>query len=85
MPPAHDGDVTEEAASSARTPIVVWSVRRGGGARPFRTVQVHGVPVGLAHDITDVVRLAHEAGVHPVDLDDPAVVRWVGGDKYTWA
>jgi hypothetical protein len=75
------GDVTDEAPP--QPPIVVWGVTPGD--RPFRTVQIRGLPAGLARDVTDVVRLAYEAGLSPVDLDDPAVVRWVGGDKYTWA
>ncbi|CAL9347704.1 MULTISPECIES: hypothetical protein [Streptomyces] len=75
------GDVTDE--TPPQPPIIVWGVTHGD--RPFRTVQVRGEPVGLAHDLTDVVRLAYDAGLSPVDLDDPATVRWVGGDKYTWA
>ncbi|MFD1832328.1 hypothetical protein ACFSJS_22150 [Streptomyces desertarenae] len=74
--------MTEDVPPPGPAPVVVWGVTHGD--RPFRTVQVHGVPVGLAHDITDVVRLVHAAGVRPADLDDPAVVRWVGGDKHTW-
>ncbi|MBT2365895.1 hypothetical protein J7E88_11405 [Streptomyces sp. ISL-10] len=64
------------------TPIVVTGVIPGDP--PFRVVQLYGEPAGIAHDMLDVIQLAHEAGVKPVDLDDPAVVRWVGGGKYHW-
>ncbi len=72
--------VTDQTPS--QPPIIVWGVTHGD--RPFRTVQLSDGTVGLAHDITDVVRLAYDAGLSPVDLDDPATVRWVGGGKYTW-
>jgi hypothetical protein len=62
--------------------IVVSGVQTGDP--PFRIVQIRGNTVGIAHDVLDVLRLAHEAGLEHVDLDDPAVVRWVGGDKYKW-
>ncbi|MFF3558994.1 hypothetical protein ACFYXS_02980 [Streptomyces sp. NPDC002574] len=64
------------------TPIVVSPVHEGDP--PFRIVQIGGETVGIAHDLLDVVRLAHEAGIAHVDLDDPAVVRWVRGAKYHW-
>jgi hypothetical protein len=63
--------------------IVVSPV--AAGDPPFRVVQVNGVTVGVARDMVDVFRLAHAAGLHHVDLDDPEVVRWVGGGKYKWA
>ncbi|MDN3294324.1 hypothetical protein QWM81_09735 [Streptomyces ficellus] len=63
-------------------PIVVSGVVPGDP--PFRVVQIHGNPVGIARDMLDVVRLAHQAGLTHVDLDDPALVRWVGGGKYRW-
>jgi hypothetical protein len=62
--------------------IVVLGVQPGDP--PYRMVQVRGATVGLARDLGDVIRLGHEAGVQQVDLDDPAVVRWVGGGKYKW-
>ncbi|MFM9368633.1 hypothetical protein [Streptomyces sp. Da 82-17] len=55
------------------------------GNPPHRVVQIRGAVAGLAHDLIDVVRLAHHAGLEHVDLDDPKVVRWVGGGKYKWA
>ncbi len=64
-------------------PIVVWPVTPG--EPPFRLVEIRGEAVGRAESIVDVVTLAHDAGLAHVDLDDPAVVRWVGGGKYTWA
>ncbi|MFG2191941.1 hypothetical protein [Streptomyces sp. NPDC048639] len=69
--------------SDARAPIVVSRVMPG--EPPFRIVEINGEMVGTAHDILDVVRLAQRAGSRHIDLDDPAAVRWVGGDKYTWA
>jgi hypothetical protein len=64
------------------SPIVVTPVERG--ERPFRVVQINGETAGIARDMVDVLRLAHAAGMHHVDLDDPAMVRWVGGGKYKW-
>jgi hypothetical protein len=67
----------------ASAPIVVTGVVPADP--PFRIVQVNGVPAGSAHDITDVIRIAHQAGLKHVDLDDPSFVRWVGGGKYKWS
>ncbi|MET7622708.1 hypothetical protein [Streptomyces sp. NPDC005408] len=64
------------------TPIVVSGITPGDP--PFRFVQINGKPVGVAHNMVDVIRLAYQAGLKDVDLDDPALVRWVGGDKYRW-
>lgn len=63
-------------------PMVVSGVVPGDP--PFRMVEVDGEPVGIARDLSDVVRLARRLGLKHVDLDDPAVVRWVGGGKYHW-
>ncbi|UYQ64684.1 hypothetical protein [Streptomyces peucetius] len=63
--------------------IVVLPVSPGDP--PFRLVQIRGETAGVAHDMLDVIRLAHHAGLEHVDVDDPAVVRWVGGGKYKWA
>ncbi|OII59677.1 hypothetical protein BJP40_13100 [Streptomyces sp. CC53] len=52
---------------------------------PFRVVEIDGQVAGTARDLTDVVRIAYQAGLTHVDLDDPTVVRWVGGGKYTWS
>ncbi|MEV0926521.1 hypothetical protein [Streptomyces spongiicola] len=63
-------------------PIVVLPVQPGDP--PFRVVEIGGQTVGIAHDMIDVISLAHASGRHGVDLDDPALVRWVGGGKYRW-
>ncbi|MCX4512377.1 MULTISPECIES: hypothetical protein [Streptomyces] len=63
-------------------PIVVHGVIPGDP--PFRMVDINGETVGTAHDMLDVIRLAHAAGLDHLDLDDPAFVRWVGGGKYKW-
>lgn len=54
------------------------------GEPPFRIVEVDGEMVGRARSLVDVLDVASEAGVPVHDLDDPEVVRWVGGDKLTW-
>ncbi|MFE2426558.1 hypothetical protein ACFXJ5_07360 [Streptomyces sp. NPDC059373] len=72
-----------ETPAFVSSPIVVTPVERG--ERPFRVVQINGETVGIARDMVDVLRLAHAAGMHHVDLDDPAMVRWVGGGKYKWS
>ncbi|MEU6082561.1 hypothetical protein [Streptomyces sp. NPDC047108] len=69
--------------TDARAPIVVSRVMPGDP--PFRIVEINAEMVGTAHDMLDVVRLAQRSGFRHVDLDDPAVVRWMGGDKYTWS
>ncbi|MGW3241564.1 hypothetical protein [Streptomyces sp. NPDC001070] len=65
------------------TSIVVSPVQAGDP--PFRIVQIGGEPAGIAHDLLDVVRIAHDAGMNHVDFDDPGAVRWVGGGKYHWS
>ncbi|KUH39210.1 hypothetical protein ATE80_08750 [Streptomyces kanasensis] len=67
----------------AAAPIVVLGVVPADP--PYRVVEIRGDVVGTARDVLDVIRLAHHAGLTHVDLDDPAVVRWVGGGKYRWA
>ncbi|GAA1880825.1 hypothetical protein [Streptantibioticus ferralitis] len=62
--------------------IIVFPVQPGNP--PYRVVQIHRDRVGIAHDLFDVLRLAHQAGLEHVDLDDPEDVRWLGGDKYRW-
>ncbi|GGQ18751.1 hypothetical protein [Streptomyces roseolilacinus] len=74
-------DLPEGAPESA--PIVVLGVAPADP--PYRVVEVRGDVVGLARDMVDVIRLAHASGMAHVDLDDPAVVRWVGGGKYHWS
>jgi hypothetical protein len=63
-------------------PIVVLSVVPGDP--PYRLVEINGEVSGPAYDMLDVIRLARQAGLTHLDLDDPAVVRWVGGGKYKW-
>ncbi|MGP3982919.1 hypothetical protein [Streptomyces sp. KR80] len=66
-------------------PVPILVSRVFPGDPPFRIVHINGVPAGKASGIVDVIRIVQHAGFTHVDLDDPAVVRWVGGDKYTWA
>ncbi|CAM5590518.1 hypothetical protein [Streptomyces aurantiogriseus] len=54
------------------------------GASPFRIVEIDGEVVGEARAVTDVLQTAAAFGITVHDLDDPDVVRWVGGDRYTW-
>lgn len=54
------------------------------GTDPFRIMEIDGVVVGMARAITDVLETAAAFGITVHDLDDPEVVRWVGGDKFTW-
>ncbi|GAA5018978.1 hypothetical protein BKI49_33140 [Streptomyces sp. Tue6028] len=54
------------------------------GTPPFRIMEIDGEVVGSAKAITDVLETAAAYGITVHDLDDPEVVRWVGGDKLTW-
>ncbi|MDT9686047.1 hypothetical protein RND61_28835 [Streptomyces sp. TRM76323] len=74
-------DVLPEGAPG-RSPIVVLGVVPADP--PYRVVEVRGDVVGTARDIIDVIKIARDLGMTRVDLDDPAVVRWVGGGKYHW-
>lgn len=65
-----------------RTPIVVLAVQ--DAEPPFRLVEIGGELVGKAYSVVDVLEFAWEVGMEDVDLGDPAKVRWVGGDQYTW-
>jgi hypothetical protein len=77
------GRMTEsEVPHIASPPIVVLGVEPGDP--PFRVVEVDGELAGEAASVVDVIEIAHRAGLGDVDLDDPEVVRWVGGDKFTW-
>ncbi|MER5744907.1 hypothetical protein ACFV97_24020 [Streptomyces sp. NPDC059913] len=62
--------------------IVVLGVQRTDP--PFRLVEIDGEVAGEATSMLDVLTLASAYGIHVHDLDDPGVVRWVGGDKLTW-
>jgi hypothetical protein len=76
--------MTESASPHiARPRILVLGVQPG--TPPFRIVEIDGQVVGEATAITDVLLAASAAGIHVHDLDDPDVIRWVGGDKFTWA
>ncbi|MFE4669877.1 hypothetical protein ACFRI7_34540 [Streptomyces sp. NPDC056716] len=54
------------------------------GTPPFRIVEIDGEVVGAAKTVIDVLEVAADWGITIRDLDDPDVVRWVGGDKFTW-
>jgi len=62
--------------------ILVLGVQ--AGPPPFRIVEIDGQVVGEAKAVTDVLEAAAAFGITVHDLDDPDVVRWVGGDKFTW-
>ncbi|KUJ68569.1 hypothetical protein ACZ90_16910 [Streptomyces albus subsp. albus] len=75
--------MTESESPRSTIPvIVVLSVQPGDP--PYRLVEVAGEFVGAAHSVVDVIEIAYRVGLGKVDLDDPDVVRWVGGDKFTW-
>ncbi|MBL1098007.1 hypothetical protein [Streptomyces coffeae] len=65
-----------------RPPIVVLGVQPG--QPPYRLVEVAGELAGKAHSVLEVIEIARSVGLDDIDLDDPDVVRWVGGDKFTW-
>lgn len=82
-PLPHAVNMTNDAEEAFHpTPVVVLGVVPDDP--PYRMVEINGEMAGAAYDMLDVIRLAHRAGVTDVDLDDPAVVRWVGGAKYKW-
>ncbi|WP_370101384.1 DUF998 domain-containing protein [Streptacidiphilus sp. MAP12-20] len=68
---------------SANTLVTVHAVVPG--TRPFRRVEIQGYDAGPAFRPEDVLRLCRDRGFHDVNLDDPAVVTWLGGDAKTWA
>ena len=75
--------MTESASPYIATPrIMVLGVQPG--TPPFRIVEIDGEVVGAAKAMVDVLETAAAYGITVHDLDDPDVVRWVGGDKYTW-
>ncbi|MFJ5531981.1 hypothetical protein [Streptomyces sp. NPDC093261] len=75
--------MTEIASPHISHPrIMVLGVQPGNP--PFRIVEIDGEVVAEARSLTDVLAIAAEAGIPVHDLDDPDVVRWVGGDKLTW-
>ncbi|GGX74753.1 hypothetical protein [Streptomyces anandii] len=75
--------MTEAACPYISQPrILVLAVQPG--PPPFRIVEIDGEVVGEAKGVTDVLQAASLFGIRVHDLDDPDVVRWVGGDKFTW-
>ncbi|MFE1440385.1 hypothetical protein [Streptomyces sp. NPDC058739] len=75
--------MTEIASPHISRPrIMVLGVQPG--TPPFRIVEIDGEVVGEAKAVTDVLQAAAAWGITVHDLDDPDVVRWVGGDKFTW-
>lgn len=75
--------MTESASPYISHPrVTVLGVQPGRS--PFRIVEIDGEVVGEARTVTDVLQTAAAFGVMVHDLDDPDVVRWVGGDRYTW-
>ncbi|MET9081317.1 hypothetical protein ACIPX0_12465 [Streptomyces sp. NPDC090075] len=78
--------MTEIASPHISQPrILVLGVMTGKpGSPPFRIVEIDGEVVAEARDITQVLSVAAAYGITVHDLDDPGVVCWVGGDKYTW-
>ena len=75
--------MTEIASPHISRPrIVVLGVQPGDP--PFRIVAIDGQMVAEARSLTDVLAVAALAGIPVHDCDDPDVVRWVGGDKFTW-
>ncbi|MFF1448355.1 hypothetical protein ACFVYF_09400 [Streptomyces sp. NPDC058274] len=75
--------MTEIASPYISTPrILVLGVQPG--SPPFRIVEIDGEVVGEAKAMTDVLMAAAACGITVHDLDDPDVIRWVGGDKLTW-
>ncbi|MER6330741.1 hypothetical protein ABT298_15750 [Streptomyces sp. NPDC001034] len=78
--------MTEQAAPHISRPrIVVLGVCPGRqGEAPFRIVEIDGEVIGEARTVTDVLEVAAAHGITIHDLDDPDVVRWVGGGKYHW-
>ncbi|MFG2958092.1 hypothetical protein ACGF5O_30805 [Streptomyces sp. NPDC048291] len=79
--------MTEIASPYISQPrILVLGVMTGKpGTPPFRIVEIDGEVVGQARAVTDVLEVAASYGIQVHDLDDPDVVCWVGGDKFTWA
>lgn len=75
--------MTEVASPHISHPrIMVLGVQPG--SPPFRIMEIDGEVVGAARAVTDVLETAAAFGITIHDLDDPDVVRWVGGDRYTW-
>ncbi|MFD7532714.1 MULTISPECIES: hypothetical protein [unclassified Streptomyces] len=75
--------MTESGSPYISSPrITVLGVQPGDP--PFRLVEIDGEVVSAATSMTDVLTVASAAGIRVHDLDDPGVVRWVGGGKFHW-
>jgi len=75
--------MTESASPYISHPrIMVLGVQPG--KPPFRIVEIDGEMVAEARSLAEVLEVAADAGVPIHDVDDPDVVRWVGGDSLTW-
>ncbi|MEU9318704.1 hypothetical protein [Streptomyces sp. NPDC048295] len=75
--------MTESGSPHISMPrITVLGVQPGDP--PFRLVEIDGEVVSAATSMMDVLSAASAAGIKVHDLDDPDVVRWVGGGKYVW-
>ncbi|MFE7354497.1 hypothetical protein ACFU8Q_15140 [Streptomyces sp. NPDC057543] len=75
--------MTESASPRVSMPrITVLNLQPGDP--PFRLVQIDGEVVAEATSMTDVLAVAALAGIRVHDLDDPEVIRWVGGGKFHW-
>ena len=65
-------------------PVIVQPPTSGGGRR----VTVRGQIVGLAHGRGDVASYLRRAGLaegaEEIDLDQPELIEWRGGDLETW-
>ncbi|NUP38656.1 MAG: hypothetical protein HOY76_16960 [Streptomyces sp.] len=75
--------MTEQAAPHISHPRIMV-LRVQPGTPPFRIVEIDGEVIGEAKSVTDVLEAAAAFGITVHDMDDPDVVRWVGGDKFTW-
>ena len=75
--------MTEISSPHITSPrIMVLGVQPG--TPPFRIMEIDGQMVREAKAVTDVLETAALYGITVHDLDDPDVIRWVGGDKFTW-
>ncbi|WP_330461278.1 hypothetical protein OIB37_33085 [Streptomyces sp. NBC_00820] len=78
--------MTEQSAPYISHPrILVLGVCQGKpGEPPFRIMEIDGQVIGEVTSITGVLEAAAFHGITIHDLDDPDVIRWVGGGKFTW-
>jgi hypothetical protein len=75
--------MTESASPRVSHPrVTVLGVQPG--EPPFRIVEIDGEMVAEARSLAEVLVVAAQEGILIHDVDDPDMVRWVGGDKLTW-